>query len=1168
VHNGGGMAFGRDGKLYVGVGDNQVATNAEDMTTVLGKILRLNPDGSIPTDNPFYGSTQGNNRAIYARGVRNPFTMDADPDSGQIFFNDVGPASFEEINEVKRGADYGWPSQGAGANRDSRFEDPVYAYLHSGNPGGCAITGGRFHRTDNPSFPSQYTNKYYFTDYCGGWIQSYDLRTGDVAMFASDLPVRPISPLIDEDGSIYYLSREERAVLKIEHQAENELQVTKQPEDAQVAAGGSVTFTVEAAGDGPFRYQWQKQSRGDSSFSDIAGARSSSLTINTVTRGDDRAEFRVVVRNDSDRVNSNRAELTVTDGSPPEPVITLPTGREKYEAGDTITYEGFATDPDESGRLPNEQLIWEVTFQHDDHDHPVLGPVSGRSGGSFVVPMIGETSANTWFRVHLTAIDSSGLETYIFRDIFPEKSRFTLQSNVDGLDLLLDGTPISAPTTTLGVVGVERTIGARPTQVVGNRTYEFVGWSDGGNISHTISTPPSNRTYTATYREIVAPVRPETPDPVVPPVTPELSGLVTQFRFDELAGTTTRDSASSGIPDTATLFNGARWTNDGLRNGAIQFDGVDDFLSIPDSVDFNDRDVDKFTVSLWFKADDVNQGSKQVLFKQQGRTRGLNIYLQSGQLYVGGWSDRADWQGTFLRTSNVRSNAWHQVTLVMDASSIEQVQSNGMRGYLDGVEFARGDAAAIRRHLGNVSLGFLEQPSRFHDGEARFAAHRGAPFAGVLDELRVFHRPLTAAEVARSYAAETQGVDVPPVVQPPVVQPPVVQPPVVQPPVVQPPVVSGGIQRNGTATTVFSEQQPVTLQLNAQTHVLTVGAERHEFAASSTDTFHLRAGAQSTTDQVRVIGTSLADQALVQDNRGEFRSSEYVVYTYDFETVEFEAGGGGDSARVFGSTSSDELQGLPQFTQMVTPLRTFELRGFERVESDGLGGGDLAQVYGTSGRDEFVMHETHELLSGPNYQQQTTGYLRVDAFGRDGYDTARLIGTSGNDHLYSFPSFAVMQSGPAKTVAKGFEWINTAVNQGGNDVAHFRNVSSSDRLVLSGNSAVLSGPDRFVVGSYYNTVEVITNVGQRPTVEQRSFNFELQGLSQGRGEPTETANRTELIFAQVGDADLDGVVGFKDFLILSHNFGDDDREYVWIDGDFTGDGSVGFDDFLLLAEQY
>ena len=74
-HNGGALAFGGDGKLYVAVGENANGANAQSFSNLLGKMLRLNSDGSIPTDNPFFGSASGNNRAIYSLGLRNPFTF-------------------------------------------------------------------------------------------------------------------------------------------------------------------------------------------------------------------------------------------------------------------------------------------------------------------------------------------------------------------------------------------------------------------------------------------------------------------------------------------------------------------------------------------------------------------------------------------------------------------------------------------------------------------------------------------------------------------------------------------------------------------------------------------------------------------------------------------------------------------------------------------------------------------------------------------------------------------------------------------------------------------------------------------------------------------------------------------------------------------------------------
>jgi glucose/arabinose dehydrogenase len=89
-HNGGAIHFGSDGKLYIATGDNRVSSNAPSLNSPLGKILRINSDGSIPTDNPFFNQTTGINRAIWARGLRNPFNFAFQPGTGRMFINDVG----------------------------------------------------------------------------------------------------------------------------------------------------------------------------------------------------------------------------------------------------------------------------------------------------------------------------------------------------------------------------------------------------------------------------------------------------------------------------------------------------------------------------------------------------------------------------------------------------------------------------------------------------------------------------------------------------------------------------------------------------------------------------------------------------------------------------------------------------------------------------------------------------------------------------------------------------------------------------------------------------------------------------------------------------------------------------------------------------------------------
>ncbi|HSW22149.1 MAG TPA: PQQ-dependent sugar dehydrogenase, partial [Burkholderiaceae bacterium] len=109
-HNGGAIHFGVDGKLYVGVGENANRDLAQDLNSPLGKLLRFNDDGSIPGDNPFC-TTQGNlSCAIWARGLRNPFTFAVRASDGRIHINDVGQNTWEEVNVGARGANYGWPS--------------------------------------------------------------------------------------------------------------------------------------------------------------------------------------------------------------------------------------------------------------------------------------------------------------------------------------------------------------------------------------------------------------------------------------------------------------------------------------------------------------------------------------------------------------------------------------------------------------------------------------------------------------------------------------------------------------------------------------------------------------------------------------------------------------------------------------------------------------------------------------------------------------------------------------------------------------------------------------------------------------------------------------------------------------------------------------------------
>lgn len=214
-HNGGALHFGTDGQLYAGVGDNNVGANAQSLSTPLGKLLRFNEDGSIPTDNPFYGSNSGLNRAIWARGLRNPFTFAVQPGTGRIHVNDVGQSTWEEIDLGAAGANYGWPGS-EGPDNVGSFTGPLFAYKHSdasppgSGPGGfftgCSIAGGAFY-PDGGNFPAGYPGSYFFADFCSRFVGRLDLANGNAAYAFGSVSGNPVDLRVGLDGALYVLTR-------------------------------------------------------------------------------------------------------------------------------------------------------------------------------------------------------------------------------------------------------------------------------------------------------------------------------------------------------------------------------------------------------------------------------------------------------------------------------------------------------------------------------------------------------------------------------------------------------------------------------------------------------------------------------------------------------------------------------------------------------------------------------------------------------------------------------------------------------------------------------------------------------------------------------------------------------------------------------------------------
>lgn len=189
-HNGGQLAFDADGLLYIAMGDDHLSASAQDLADLPGSILRIDvdvpppPDGStaplyeIPPDNPFAGNSSGYREEIFAYGFRNPWRFSIDSLSGELWVTDVGEDTYEEINIVTRGRNYGWPLMEGPAcfepaacdTAGKNLAAPLYSYTHAD---GVAVIGG--YRYWGHRMP-ELAGLYVFADYTGGtvWGLRYD----------------------------------------------------------------------------------------------------------------------------------------------------------------------------------------------------------------------------------------------------------------------------------------------------------------------------------------------------------------------------------------------------------------------------------------------------------------------------------------------------------------------------------------------------------------------------------------------------------------------------------------------------------------------------------------------------------------------------------------------------------------------------------------------------------------------------------------------------------------------------------------------------------------------------------------------------------------------------------------------------------------------------------
>ena len=432
THSVGSLRFLPDGTLFASHGDGAsasfadvLALRSQSLDSYAGKILRIKPDGTAPqaplTVNPFNDGTNSIRSKVWAYGLRNPFRFGLHPTTHMPLIGDVGWDTWEEINTGAPGGNYGWPCwEGAGQQpgyqaafptqcqsvTSAVVTSPLYTYNHS--VGSAAIGGAVF---TGAQYPAAYTGNFFFADYPRGWMKrivfdgSGNLQS--VVDFASAIGNANGGPVAIEwgpDGLLYYVVFTTGEIARIRHTSGSgsnfppfAVAATTTPATgySPLQVGFSSAGSLDPEG-GALTYLWE--------FGDGATDTAPNPSHTYSAAGVMTFPVRLTV---TDNLGATAtASLKVVVGStPPVATLDLPATGAQLTVGQTATYHGSATDPDD-GPLPSTALHWTVLLHHNTHIHPFIDTTG--SGGSF--PVENHDSTSTWaFEFLLTATDSSGL---------------------------------------------------------------------------------------------------------------------------------------------------------------------------------------------------------------------------------------------------------------------------------------------------------------------------------------------------------------------------------------------------------------------------------------------------------------------------------------------------------------------------------------------------------------------------------------------------------------------------------------------------------------------------------------------------------------------------------------------------------------------------------------
>jgi glucose/arabinose dehydrogenase/PKD repeat protein len=773
-HSIGALAFGGDGALYVTGGDGASfnfadygqsgsprnpcgdppvpvggvqsppsaqggALRSQDLGTTLdptglnGSVLRVDPNtGAGLPDNPLALSQDANARRIVATGLRNPFRMTMRPGTSEVWVGDVGWSAWEEINRIGNPIDgsvdnFGWPCyegdgrQGGydGANlticedlygQPTATRQPHFTYSHGASviagdncaTGGSSTAGLAFY--PGGDYPAAYDGALFFADFSRRcvWVMFQQNGTPTPStrqLFARDIGL--VNLKAGPGGDIFAVDFSAGAIRRFRYQSTNHLPTAS----AQATpTNGPVPLAVSFDGRGSsdpdpgdtLSYAWDLD--GDGAFDDA-----STPQAQWTYQAPGQVTVRLRVTDPSGESDTDSVVITPSEGAP-QASIEAPVPTVTWAVDQTINFRGSATDP-QDGALPASRLSWRLLLQHcttvdNCHTHP-LESWEGVSEGSFVAPDHGYPSH---LELELTATDSAGLTDTQTVRLDPRTVDLTFRTEPSGLRLSVGAGEEVTPFTRRVIVGSRNSISAPTPQALGPAQYRFASWSDGGAGAHEIVAPSSPTTFTATYEA----------DP-----TPTPTGLVAAFGFNEGTGSEAADSSPEGNMGT---LSGAAWAAAGRFGGALSFDGLNDWVTVADDPSLDMTTA--LTMEAWVRPSAVASGHRTVVMKERPGGHAWTLYstyaAPRAEVYVAGYRGASG-------TAPLPAGTWAHLAGTVSGGSV--------RLYVNGTL---------------VKTTALPGPLTSTDSPLRIGGNSywtKEYFAGLIDEVRVYNRALSAAEI-------------------------------------------------------------------------------------------------------------------------------------------------------------------------------------------------------------------------------------------------------------------------------------------------------------------------------------------------------------------------------------------------------------------------------------